>query len=143
MQTILIADDEESIRRLIEATLESPDRRLLLAVNGNSAFDMACRDLPDLIVLDWMMPGLTGLEVAEKLRQRSTTANIPIILLTAMGQEKDRQQGLATGALAYLVKPFSPLELLRLVQQVLARNEQQNEPAKNIAGARPKLAFSA
>jgi DNA-binding response OmpR family regulator len=143
MQTILIADDEESIRRLIEATLESPDRRLLLAVNGTSAFDLGCRELPDLIVLDWMMPGMTGIEVVDKLRQVNATADIPIILLTAMGEEKDRVKGLATGALAYLVKPFSPLQLLRLVQQVLARNEQENEPARSTAGARHKLAFSA
>jgi len=143
MQTILIADDEESIRRLIEATLESPDRRLLLAVNGPSAFEMACRELPDLIVLDWMMPGMSGLEVVGNLRQVSGTADIPIILLTAMGEEKDRLKGLATGAIAYLVKPFSPLQLLQIVQQVLARNEQENEPGKNTAGARPKLAFSA
>ncbi|MDP9269018.1 MAG: response regulator [Acidobacteriota bacterium] len=143
MQTILIADDEESIRQLIEATLESPDRRLLLAVDGTSAFDMACRELPDLIVLDWMMPGMSGLAVVEKLRASGPTANIPIVLLTAMGGEKYRQQGLATGALAYLVKPFSPLELLQLVQQVLARNEQDHESGKGFPGKRPRLVFAA
>ena len=143
MQTILIADDEESIRRLIEATLESPGRLLLQAVNGTSAVDMACRELPDLIILDWMMPGMTGPEVVNKLRQVSSTADIPIILLTAMAGEQDRLKGLATGAMAYLVKPFSPLQLLQIVQQVLARNEPENVPGKNTVRAGAKLAFSA
>lgn len=142
MHTILIADDEESIRRLIETTIESPDCRLLQAANGASAVDIASRELPDLIVLDWMMPGMTGLEVVEKLRLESATASIPIILLTAMGQEKDKQQGLASGAIAYLVKPFSPLELLQIIQQVLAGNGRHNEQ-RNVAGTRPGFAFSA
>jgi len=146
MQTILIADDEQSIRRLIEITLESPDCRLLQASNGTSALEIAIRELPDLIVLDWMMPGMTGLEVVANLRQHKGTERIPIILLTAMGQEKNKQQGLAAGALAYLVKPFSPLELLHTVQQVLAGDTPHHE-ASNESGtalrARPKLAFSA
>src|SRR4051812_39127891 len=132
MQTILIADDEPSIRTLIETTLESPDRRLLLAENGAAAFEIASREMPDLIVLDWMMPSMSGLEVAERLREDSRTAKIPVILLTAMGQEKDKKKGLEVGVFAYLVKPFSPLELLQVVQQILA-GEAQNH-AKGIVG---------
>src|SRR5436305_162560 len=78
MHTILIADDEGSIRTLIETTLESPGCRLLLAENGSIAFEIASREIPDLIVLDWMMPSMTGLEVADRLRQESRTAKIPI-----------------------------------------------------------------
>jgi two-component system phosphate regulon response regulator PhoB len=70
-------------------------------------------------VLDWMMPGMTGIEVAKELRQDAATANIPIIMLTAKGQEKDKEQGRALGTYAYLIKPFSPLELLEKVQEVL------------------------
>jgi CheY-like chemotaxis protein len=142
MHTILIADDEGSIRTLIETTLEGPGCKLLLAENGSIAFEIASRELPDLIVLDWMMPSMTGLEVAERLRQESRTAKIPIILLTAKGQETDKKQGLEVGAVAYLVKPFSPLELLQIVQRILA-GETQGHAKGNLSGTRNGLAFSA
>jgi two-component system phosphate regulon response regulator PhoB len=142
MHTIVIADDEASIRTLIETTLESPGCRLLLAENGSIAFEIASREIPDLIVLDWMMPSMTGLEVAERLRQESRTAKIPIILLTAKGQEKDKKMGLEAGVAAYLVKPFSPLELLQIVQQILA-GETQGHAKGTIGGTRNGFAFSA
>src|SRR4051812_32238477 len=141
MHTILIADDEGSIRTLIETTLESPGCRLLLAENGSIAFEIASREVPDLIVLDWMMPNMTGLEVAERLRGESRTAKIPIILLTAMGQEKDKKKGLELGVVAYLVKPFSPLELLQIVQQIFAGEMERH--GKGTGGARSGVAFSA
>ncbi len=119
MNTILIADDEESLRLLIRTTLDSPDYTLLEAGDGVSALDMARREAPDLIVLDWMMPGKSGLEVARELKGNPRTAHIAILMLTAMGQEQDRKQGLAAGVQAYLSKPFSPLELLQRVQEVL------------------------
>lgn len=119
MKTILIADDEDSLRLLIRTTLEAPETVLLEASDGVAALDLARSARPDLIVLDWMMPGKSGLEVAQEVRADPATAGIPILMLTAMGQEKDRQQGLAAGVQAYLVKPFSPLELLDRVQEVL------------------------
>jgi two-component system, OmpR family, phosphate regulon response regulator PhoB len=75
--------------------------------------------MPDLVILDWMTPGKTGIEVARELRADPHTARIAILMLSAMGQEQDRKQGLAAGVQAYLVKPFSPLELLERVQEVL------------------------
>lgn len=119
MNTILIADDEQSLRLLIRTTLEGPDYTLLEAADGISALEMARREMPELIVLDWMMPGKSGLEVARELKADPRTAHIAILMLTAMGQEQDRKQGLATGVQAYLSKPFSPLELLQRVQEVL------------------------
>jgi len=120
MKTILIADDEESLRTLIETTLEAPGLRLLQAADGDQAVALARHEHPDLILLDWMMPGKTGIEVAEVLRREPSTADIAILMLTAMDHEQDRKRGLALGIRAYLVKPFSPLQLLECVQGALA-----------------------
>ncbi len=119
MNTILIADDEDSLRLLIRTTLDGPEYTLLEAPDGITALELARRQLPDLIVLDWMMPGKSGLEVVKELRADARTAHIAILMLTAMGQEQDRKQGMAAGVQAFLVKPFSPLELLERVQAVL------------------------
>ncbi len=119
MNTILVADDEDSLRLLIRTTLENKDLTLLEAGDGITALEIARQELPDLIVLDWMMPGKNGLEVVRELRADARTAGIAILMLTAMGQEKDRKEGLAAGVQAFLVKPFSPLELLERVQAVL------------------------
>jgi len=131
MKTVLIADDEESLRTLIETTLEAPGLRVLHAANGNQAVELARREHPDLILLDWMMPGKTGIEVAEVLRGEPETADIAILMLTAMGHEQDRQRGLALGIRAYLVKPFSPLQLLECVRGALAqRRSKAHEPRR-------------
>jgi len=127
MPTILIADDEESLRTLIETTLEAPGLRILHAANGDETVEMARRDHPDLILLDWMMPGKSGIAVAEELRTEAATADIAIVMLTGRNQERDRQRGLALGVRAYLIKPFSPLQLLDCVRGVLAGRETRNE----------------
>ena len=121
MQTILIADDDEGIRALIETTLESPDCRILLAEDGETALELAHRELPDLIILDWMMPKLNGAELAERLRADPLTAHIPLVLLTGVQDEAHRRHRAALGALTCLVKPFSPLELLELVRRVWSK----------------------
>ena len=133
MQTILIADYEESLRTLIETTLEAPGLRILLAADGNQAMEVTRREHPDLILLDWMMPGKSGIEVAEVLRRDAATADIAIIMLTGRNQERDRQRGLAVGIRAYLIKPFSPLQLLECVRGVLATREPKNDEARNKA----------
>lgn len=119
MKTILLADDEAHLRTLVRTTLDDPQYRILEAADGNAALEVARKEHLDLLILDWMMPGLSGLEVAKALRQDPATTHIPIIMLTAKGQEKDKEQGLTVGTYAYLVKPFSPLELLEKVQEVL------------------------
>jgi two-component system phosphate regulon response regulator PhoB len=120
MKTILLADDEPNLRLLVHTTLEDPAYRILEAADGLTALEVTRAEHPDVVILDWMMPGLSGCDVATALRQDPATAHIPIILLTARGQEKDKEHGRSVGASAYLVKPFSPLELLEKVQEILA-----------------------
>ncbi|HEX9723588.1 MAG TPA: response regulator [Vicinamibacteria bacterium] len=119
MKKILLADDESNLRTLVHTTLEDAEYEILEATNGTEALEMAKKERPDLLVLDWMMPGLSGIEVAKLLRDDPDTADIPIIMLTARGQEKDREKVKALGAYAYLLKPFSPLQLLEKVRDAL------------------------
>lgn len=118
-KTILIADDEEDLRMLVEITLEDPAYRIVTAVDGEQALDQIHQIRPDLVILDWMMPRLNGFEVLKQLRQDPTTVGIPVVLLTANNSHKDQAEVQTLGIVAYLVKPFSPLELLHLVQGVL------------------------
>jgi DNA-binding response OmpR family regulator len=120
MHTVLLADDEKPLRILVHTTLESSEFRILEAADGVEALELARREKPDLLVLDWMMPSLTGIEVARRLREDPATASIPIIMLTAKGQEADREVAAKAGITTYLVKPFSPLELLDKVHAALA-----------------------
>ena len=119
MKTILLADDEYHLRLLVRTTLDDPEYCILEAADGTTALELACKERPDLLLLDWMMPGINGIEVAKALRQNPATMHIPIIMLTAKSQETDKAQGHAVGVCIYLVKPFSPLELRRKVQEVL------------------------
>lgn len=118
MKTILLADDEEHLRTLVRTTLDQPGYRILESEDGAAALALAKRERPDVVVLDWMMPNMTGIEVMSELRRDAATAAIPVILLTAKGQRADIAQALASGASAYLAKPFSPLELLAKVEQL-------------------------
>jgi two-component system phosphate regulon response regulator PhoB len=135
MQTVLIADDEPGIRNLIQATLESSECRVLQAADGARALACARFDRPDLVILDWMMPKLTGPEVAERLRADATTADVPIILLTGLNEERHRQRGATIGALAYLVKPFSPLQLLKIVDHVLSERNKKHGQSQQVGAA--------
>lgn len=120
MKTVLLADDEQNLRELVRTTLEDPDYRILEAADGRTALELARRELPDLVVLDWTMPVMNGVDVVEALRKEPATATTPIIMLTARGQATDRKRGVAAGVTAYLVKPFSPLELLEKVRELLS-----------------------
>jgi two-component system phosphate regulon response regulator PhoB len=117
--TVVIVDDEESIRTLVQATLEGPECRVLLAANGHEALALAHSQHPQVIVLDWMMPGMSGLEFLRRLNADPELAHIPVLMLTAMGQEKDRQAALDAGAKAFLMKPFSPLQLVGIVRDTV------------------------
>jgi DNA-binding response OmpR family regulator len=119
MKTLLLADDEAYLRLLVHTTLANPAYRILEATDGTQALTLARTEHPDLLVLDWMMPGLSGLAVAQMLRRDPATAHIPIIMLTAKGQAIDQALGHAIGVQAYLIKPFSPLALLEQVQAIL------------------------
>jgi CheY-like chemotaxis protein len=117
---IVVADDEADIRRLIVFTLKRRGYTVLEASAGDTALDLIRQVLPDLAVLDVMMPGLTGLEVARALGADPATSEIPIVMLSAKGQATEIEAGIASGARAYLVKPFRPQELAAQVAEVLA-----------------------
>jgi two-component system phosphate regulon response regulator PhoB len=137
MKKILLADDEVHLRTLVHTTLDDPEYEILEAVDGEEALALARAEKPDLLVLDWMMPGLSGVEVARRLRQDPSTAGIPIIMLTAMGQERNKAEGYAAGVETYLVKPFSPLQLLEKVREALeprSNGGTAHEPDQSQAG---------
>lgn len=119
---ILIVDDEANLRLLVSATLEDERYQLLEAPDGAAGLEIARRERPDLVLLDVQMPGLDGLAVCREIRQDPGLAETAVVMLTARAQELDRQRGLEAGADTYLTKPFSPLELLTLVEQTLGRS---------------------
>ncbi|MGO9122211.1 MAG: response regulator transcription factor [Desulfomonilaceae bacterium] len=119
---ILIVDDEKDIRDLVEVTLLRSDHVVIKAESGDRAVEIARIQKPDLILMDIMMPGnLDGLEATRILKNDPETQQCTVVLLTAKGQLADRQEGIKAGADDYFVKPFSPLELLRKVDQILDR----------------------
>jgi DNA-binding response OmpR family regulator len=119
MTTILVVDDEPPIVDLVRFTLEDADVRVVEASDGVEALVMARQTIPDLVLLDVHMPGLDGFEVCRQLRREPALVRIPIVMLTAAGQEADRARGRAAGADEYLTKPFSPLALLALVEALV------------------------
>ncbi len=121
MTTVLVADDDSDIRELVTFKLEQAGYTVLAVADGLAALDAARAHAPDLAILDVMMPGLSGFDVCAELRRGKRTAGLPVILLTAKAQEQDVTAGFATGADDYVVKPFSPRELVSRVQAVLAR----------------------
>jgi len=122
---ILIVDDEPAIRDMLRVALEMADYDCLEAGNAQDAHARVVDEKPDLILLDWMMPGTTGLELARRLKRDEVTADIPIIMLTAKGEEDNKIQGLEVGADDYITKPFSPRELVARLKAVLRRADPQ------------------
>lgn len=123
-QTILVVDDEEDILELLEYNLAKEGFRVVRVASGEAALDTARERLLDLIVLDLMLPGVGGLEVCKILKRDEKTAGIPIIMLTAKGEEVDIVLGLELGADDYVTKPFSPRVLVARVRSVLRRNRE-------------------
>jgi two-component system, OmpR family, phosphate regulon response regulator PhoB len=121
MKKILIVDDQPAVRELVSVTLEIGPYHILSAENGDEALELARAELPELMLLDVQMPGgsLDGLEVCRLLKSDEHTRDIYIIMLTAKGQDWDRQAGVEAGADEYFVKPFSPLDLMNKVEKVL------------------------
>ncbi|MDR5902572.1 phosphate regulon transcriptional regulator PhoB [Halomonas icarae] len=120
-KTVLIVDDEAPIREMIAMALEMANYRVLEADNAQTAHAMIVDHQPDLLLLDWMMPGTSGIELARRLKRDETTAELPIIMLTAKGEEDNKIQGLEAGADDYITKPFSPRELVARLKAVLRR----------------------
>jgi two-component system, OmpR family, alkaline phosphatase synthesis response regulator PhoP len=124
MTTVLVIDDEAPIRLLCRVNLEAEGMSVLEASNGPDGLEQAKRERPDVILLDVMMPGLDGWQVAEQLLDDERTASIPIVFLTARAEFRDRARGLDIGGIDYVTKPFNPLELAPLVRNVLDRLER-------------------
>lgn len=124
-KTVLIIDDEAAIREMIAVALEMAGYRCLEARDGMEAQSLALDNRPDLILLDWMLPGASGIELARRFKRTEATAEIPIIILTAKAEEDNKIQGLEVGADDYITKPFSPRELVARLKAVLRRTTPQ------------------
>jgi two-component system phosphate regulon response regulator PhoB len=118
---ILVVEDEDALGALLQYNLDKEGYRVTVAADGEEALMLIDEALPDLIVLDWMLPKVSGVEICRRLRARPETRNLPIIMLTARGEETDRIRGLDTGADDYVVKPFSMSELAARIRAVLRR----------------------
>ncbi len=121
MTKILVAEDEKDIRELIAFTLRFAEYEVVLASNGAEAVEMARAERPTLILMDVRMPRLTGYDACRQLKEDPQTRDIPIVFLSAKGQEAEIQQGLASGAEQYILKPFAPDDLIRQVKDILKK----------------------
>jgi CheY-like chemotaxis protein len=117
--TVLLCDDEEVLRHLVRATLENGEYEIVEAADGDESLELARRHRPDLVILDMMMPGRGGLDVLRELREDAALARTPVVMLTARARPADREAAAAAGADRYLAKPFSPLELTLVVEELL------------------------
>jgi two-component system, OmpR family, phosphate regulon response regulator PhoB len=120
---ILIVEDEEALALLMRYNLEAEGYSIDHVARGDEAELYVRENLPDLVLLDWMLPGLSGIELCRRLRMRQESERLPIIMITAKGEESDRVRGLSTGADDYIVKPFSVPELVARVKSVLRRSK--------------------
>ncbi len=118
---VLVVEDEQSLVELLRYNLEQAGFDVSVALDGEAALAAARDEVPDLVLLDWMLPLMSGIEVCRQLRRQAATANLPIIMLTARGEEGDRVRGLDAGADDYVAKPFSPAELVARIRAVLRR----------------------
>jgi phosphate regulon transcriptional regulator PhoB len=135
-QKILVVEDEPDIRKLVQYNLAQERFNVLEAEDGEQALKLLQHERPNLVILDLMLPGLSGMELCKLLKQRSETAELPILMLTAKAGEADRIVGLEMGADDYLAKPFSPREMVARVRAILRRSE--SKPATEIGPAYDK-----
>ncbi len=119
--SILIVEDEASIHQLLDYNLRAEGFRTRVVETGEEVHSAILEEMPDLVLLDWMLPGLSGIEVCKLIRARPETQALPIVMLTARGEEAERVRGLATGADDYIVKPFSVPEVMARIRTILRR----------------------
>lgn len=131
---VLIVEDEAPLAELLRYNLEAAGYKVLHADSGEEAEILVAEERPDLILLDWMLPSVSGIEICRRLRSRSETRHLPILMLTARGEEADRIRGLATGADDYVVKPFSLPELMARVKAILRRASPERIAEELVAG---------
>jgi two-component system phosphate regulon response regulator PhoB len=131
-EKILVVDDEEDILELVRHNLAREGYQIICATTGESAINKALSEKPDLLVLDLMLPGMDGLAVARKLKNNVDTRSIPIVMLTAKGEESDIVAGLELGADDYITKPFSPRVLIARIRAVIRRNGREMEESNGM-----------
>ncbi|HOE69362.1 MAG TPA: response regulator transcription factor [Candidatus Omnitrophota bacterium] len=134
-EKILIIEDEKNIVELVKFNLEREGFRVLAASRGNTGLEMAIREKPALLILDLMLPEITGIEICKILRQDPKTKALPIVMLTAKGTEADKVLGLELGADDYITKPFSPRELVARIKSILRRSREKPEAELMSAGS--------
>src|SRR5579859_3055020 len=122
---ILVVEDEEALTTLLRYNLDAEGYEVETVARGDDADTRLREHIPDLVVLDWMLPGLSGIELCRRLRMRPESRQLPIIMLTARGEESERVRGLTTGADDYVVKPFSVPELIARVRALLRRSSPE------------------
>lgn len=132
---ILIVEDEPAIRDMVAFALRTQSYQPICASDAKEAFDAIADKIPDLILLDWMLPGISGIELVKRFRKEPNTKDIPIIMLTAKGDEADRIAGFEHGADDYVVKPFSARELLARIKAVLRRSRETEDDGSIQVGA--------
>lgn len=128
MARILLVEDEPAIQELIVCNLELAGHEAVRADSAEQALESIRDSLPDLVLLDWMLPGVSGIEICRRLKTRAETRDIPVIMLSARTEETDRVRGLETGADDYVVKPFSVKEVIARIRAVLRRVETEESP---------------
>lgn len=122
---ILIIEDDPSLSELLQYNLDNSGFKATVVSEGDEAINAIMEEEPDLVILDWMLPNLSGIEICRQIRQNSDTKRLPVIMLTAKGEESERIRGLETGADDYVIKPFSPSELIARVKAVLRRTHPE------------------
>lgn len=132
---VLVVEDESAIRDMIESALDQAGMITQCAANAHEALVSISDRRPDIILMDWMMPGVSGIELTRRLRKDSYSKDIPIIMLTARVTENDKVAGLEAGTDDYIIKPFSPKELIARIRAVLRRSSPADESGKLIAGS--------
>jgi len=141
-EKILIVEDEKDIIKMLEYNLKKEGFKVIDARDGEDALDLAVREYPDLVLLDLMLPGMDGLEVCKALKKEPKTSLIPIIMLTAKGQESDKVVGLELGADDYITKPFSLRELIARIKAVLRRATEKEKLPEVLQSGDLKIDFS-
>ena len=126
MSKVIVIDDEPFILMMIEDKLKKSNINVMTLRESRNAFEVIKKERPDLVILDWMMPELSGIDLCKMIKQDPDISNIPVFMLTAKGQDSDEQLGMQCGVARYITKPFSPKSLLEMVQETIG-NEQHSK----------------
>ncbi len=138
-ETILIVEDEAAIRDMLNFTLSSAGYNVVEAQNGEQAWKMLNEEVPACLLLDWMLPGVSGVNLVERIRKQDRFSSMPVIMLTARGEENDQVQGFEAGADDYVIKPFSPRALVARLKALLRRDNPESNSSEILTQGNLKL----